>query len=265
MLDFTIGLFSSFLVSFVAYKKSSLNIKGFLAATALGTAIYSFGGIWFFNIMIAFFISSSLLTKFKGIDKNELDKLNEKDGKRDHIQVLVNGGIGLVLVFLYYLYDNPVFLLAYSVSFGVATSDTWASEIGVLSKYEPLSILNLKPIEKGMSGGISVLGTIFAFLGSAFISLIFLIAYIRIYNDIPQGLNYSLICLIMGFIGSIIDSVLGASIQAQYYCEAIESFTEKKLYENKANKLVKGFSIINNDIVNLTSNLISTLIVFLLY
>lgn len=264
MLNFTIGLTSSFLISFAAYKKSALNISGFLAATALGTAIYFFGGLWFLIIMVSFFVSSSLLTKFKSKNKKALDKLNEKGGRRDHIQVIANGGIGLVLAFLYYIYDNPIFLLAYAVSFGVATSDTWASEIGVLSKDRPLSILNLKPIERGMSGGVSALGTLFAFLGSGFISLIFFIAYITMYNDIRQGLIYSLVCLMLGFIGSITDSILGASIQAQYYCEAIKSFTEKKEYKNKPNRLVKGFSIINNDIVNFSSNLISTLMVFLL-
>ncbi|WP_406242729.1 hypothetical protein ACF3M2_01870 [Tissierella carlieri] len=54
MLNFTIGLVYSSLISFAAYKKSSLNISDFLAAIALGTAIYFFGGLWFFNIMIAF-------------------------------------------------------------------------------------------------------------------------------------------------------------------------------------------------------------------
>lgn len=265
MLNFSVGLVSSSLISYIAYKKSSLNINGLLAATTLGTAIYFFGGLWFFNIMIAFFLSSSLLTKFKSTNKDNIDKLYEKDGTRDHIQVFVNGGIGLILSIFYYIYNNPIFLLAYAVSFGVATSDTWASEIGVLSKDKPLSILNFKSMEKGMSGGISILGTIFAFLGSAFIALVFFIAYIAIYNDVIQGFTYFLICLIMGFVGSIIDSILGASIQAQYYCKATESFTEKKAYNNKPNSLVKGFSIINNDIVNLVSNLISTMMIFFLF
>ncbi len=52
MLDFTVGLAYSFLISFAAYKKSALNISGFLAATTLGTAIYFFGGLWFLKARI---------------------------------------------------------------------------------------------------------------------------------------------------------------------------------------------------------------------
>lgn len=264
MLDFIIGLASSFLIAFAAYKKSSLNKGGFLAAIVLGTGIYYFGGLWFSVIMVAFFVSSSLLTKFKNYSKKSLDKLNEKGGNRDYIQVFANGGVGLIFAFLYYFYHNPVFLLAYAVSFAEATADTWASEIGVLSKNKPLCILNFKPLEKGMSGGISTLGTTFAFLGASFISSIYFIAYIIIYKDIKQGFVYSILCLLIGFAGSIIDSILGASVQAQYYCEALKTTTEKSMYNDIPNKLIKGIAFINNDMVNLTSNLISALIVLFL-
>lgn len=264
MLDFLVGLTFSFLIAFVAYKKASLNKSGCLAATVLGTGIYYFGGLWFSIIMISFFISSSILTKFKNNNKESLEKLNEKGGKRDYMQVFANGGVGLIISVLYYFYQSPVFLLAYAVSFAEATADTWASEVGVLSKSKPINILNFKPLEKGMSGGISILGTTFAFLGASFISFIYFIASVITYRDIKQSLIYSILCLVIGFIGSIVDSILGASVQAQYYCEDLKTITEKKEYKGKPNKLIKGIAFINNDMVNLNSNLISTLIVFIL-
>lgn len=264
MLDFLVGLTFSFLIAFVAYKKASLNKSGCLAATVLGTGLYYFGGLWFSIIMISFFVSSSILTKFKNNNKESLDKLNEKGGNRDYMQVFANGGIGLIISVLYYFYQSPVFLLAYAVSFAEATADTWASEVGVLSKSKPINILNLKPLEKGMSGGISILGTTFAFLGASFISFIYFIASVITYRDIKQSLIYSILCLVIGFIGSIVDSILGASVQAQYYCEDLKTITEKKEYKGKPNKLIKGIAFINNDMVNLNSNLISTLIVFIL-
>lgn len=264
MLDFLVGLASSFLIAFLAYKKSSLNKSGFVAAIVLGTGIHFFGGIWFSIIMVTFFISSSILTKLKNYNKEGLEKLNEKSGNRDYMQVLANGGVGLIFAFLYYLNPSPVFLLAYAVSFAEATADTWASEIGVLSKRKPLNILNFKPLKKGMSGGVSTLGTVSAFLGALLIALIHFIASISIYKDIRQSLNFSILCLFIGFVGSIVDSILGASLQAQYYCEDLDTITEKRFYKDKPNKLIKGISFINNDIVNLSSNLISALIVLMI-
>ena len=101
MLDFLVGLIFSFLIAFVAYKKASLSKSGFLAAIVLGTGIYYFGGLWFSIIMVAFFISSSILTKFKHYNKEGFEKINEKSGNRDYMQVLANGGVGLIFAILY--------------------------------------------------------------------------------------------------------------------------------------------------------------------
>ena len=264
MLDFLVGLAFSLFIALVAYKKSSLSKSGCVAATVLGTGLYYFGGLWFSVIMVAFFVSSSILTKFKNYNKKSLDKLNEKGGNRDYMQVFANGGVGLVLAFIYYFYPNPVVLLAYAVSFAEANADTWASEIGVLSKRKTISILNFKPIEKGRSGGISILGTIFSFLGASFIACIYFIASLITYKDIKQSFIYAILCILIGFIGSILDSILGASVQAQYYCEDLKSITEKRVHKGKYNKRIKGLSFINNDIVNLSSNLLSALMVLLI-
>ena len=264
MLNIFVGLISSFLIAYIAYKKSSLNKSGFVAAIVLGTGIYFFGGLWFSVIMIAFFVSSSILTKFKNHKKDNIDKINAKGGNRDYTQVMANGGVGLILAILYYFYPEPIVLLAYSISFAEATADTWASEVGVLSKNKPISIINFKPLDNGMSGGISILGTTFAFLGSSLIAGICFIASISTYKDIKQGFIYAIICALIGFIGSIVDSILGATVQAKYYCEDLNTITEKRIYKGRLNKLIKGIAFINNDVVNLSSNLISVLILFLI-
>lgn len=264
MLDFFIGLTCSFLISFIAYKNSSLSKSGLIAAIILGTGIYFFGGLFFSIIMIAFFVSSSLLSKFKKINKDKLEKINEKGENRDFMQVIANGGVGLIVAIIYYFNQSSIYLLSYGVSFAVSTADTWASEIGVLSKRKPINILTLKPLETGMSGGISLLGTSFALLGSSFIASIHFILNIFIYKDLKEGLIYSSYCFLLGFFGAIIDSLLGASLQAQYYCEELDTITEKRVYKGKTNKLIKGISFINNDIVNLSSNIISSLFTFLI-
>ena len=57
-------------------------------------------------------------------------------------------------------------------SVSAANSDTWATEIGKLSKKKPVSIINFKITEAGYSGGITAIGTLGSFLGSITIGLI---------------------------------------------------------------------------------------------
>ena len=264
LIDLLVGLTYSSTIAYGAYKKHSLSRSGLAAAIILGTSIYVFGGLWASAIMVAFFVSSSVLTKFKKTLKSRTDSLNEKGGNRDSMQVLANGGIGLVLTVLFYIYKNPIFMIAYAASFAEATADTWASEIGVLSTKPPVSILNGKPLERGMSGGVSLLGSLFAMMGSLFITVIFAGGFIIKYGVDKHLFLYTALCFTAGFLGSIVDSLLGASFQAQYYCRELDSLTEKSHYSGVPNKLVKGFKFFNNDIVNLSSNLTSTLLLVLI-
>ena len=63
-----------------------------------------------------------------------------------------------------------------------------------------------------------------------------------------------------GFIGSMIDSILGATVQGVYYSEEMDGETEKKEYNGKPNLLVRGLSFVNNDLVNFLSIGIASII-----
>ncbi|MBM6839600.1 DUF92 domain-containing protein, partial [Clostridium saudiense] len=121
--------------------------------------------------MLVFFISSSIISRIAKIQKISLEKIHEKGDARDFIQVIANGGIALICVILFQVTKDIKFLIASAVSFSVSNSDTWASELGVLSKGNTRSILTGKIIEKGVSGGVSLLGTLSAFLGATVIGL----------------------------------------------------------------------------------------------
>jgi uncharacterized membrane protein len=74
-----------------------------------------------------------------------------------------------------------------------------------------------------------------------------------------------LIIIIFAIISTIIDSVIGAALQAGYKCEVCGIITEKESHCSKKTKLVKGFPIINNDMTNFISILIaSSIYLFLL-
>lgn len=264
MFKLIIGIILSFLISYIAFKKNSLNLSGFIAAIILGTLLYVFGSMYFWSILIGFFISSSILTKFRKKDKETLDEISEKTDSRDYMQVMANGGLGLIYALLYYIWKDPVYLLAYAVSFSAANADTWSSEIGVLSKSSPFSIITFKKTMKGQSGAISLLGTLAAFLGALFISLIFIIEYAFSFGWTNKLIFYFLIALLCGFIGSIVDSILGATIQTKYKCKVCGKITEKRYHHNIETLHVKGFKIINNDVVNFMSPLIATILAILM-
>ena len=134
-----------------------------------------------------------------------------------------------------------------------STSDTWASEIGSLSKEVPFELISRKKITKGLSGGVTKLGLWASFLGSALISQIYLNMMTGVGSTPPNFILWVLLCCLGGFTGSIIDSVLGELFQAKYIDEHLEVVETK---HKQSEKLIHGYAWLDNNMVNLLSNVI---------
>ena len=256
MINIIIGLIYSLIIAIVAYKKEKLSKSGAIAAVVLGTSIFYFGGIISSALMVAFFISSSMLSIFNKKVEKKLESLHEKGSKRDYVQVFANGGVALVCSIIYYYTNDYIYMIAMAISFAASTADTWASEIGVLSKKKTISIITFKEIENGMSGGVSLLGTFSALCGAGFIAVLFIVL-----SYILNGVNKNIVIIlcvisVFGFLGAIIDSILGATLQGSYLNEEEGIITEKKISNGQRNKKIKGFDFINNDVVNIVSNIL---------
>jgi uncharacterized membrane protein len=63
-------------------------------------------------------------------------------------------------------------------------------------------------------------------------------------------LGVSLLVLLGGILGSLVDSALGAGVQAQYRCSETGRVTERPHTRGVPNPLIKGVRWINNDAVN---------------
>ncbi|NLD99391.1 MAG: DUF92 domain-containing protein, partial [Fibrobacter sp.] len=70
-----------------------------------------------------------------------------------------------------------------------------------------------------------------------------------------------ILCTVGGFTGSMIDSILGATVQVKYYCEEQKLITEKRISKSHTNRIISGFPGISNDVVNFTSSFLSALLV----
>lgn len=246
-------------VATVAYLRRSVTATGSVTGALLGFVIYLSGGLFYWSVLMAFFFSSTIMGRRRGEAKDKAESIHSKGGRRDAIQVLANGGIAAVMAALHALTGRPIFLLGFAILLAAANADTWASEIGVHSRRDPLSILTFRPIPRGTSGGISPLGLFASAGGALFIALWFAAGYWLSFGWTGLELPAMVAAITGGgFLGSIVDSLLGAAVQAQYMDNLRRVLTEKRHdARGVANRLVKGSHFMTNDAVNAASGLIA--------
>lgn len=250
-------------VAGVAFLRRYVTAGGAIAGAAIGFVIYLSGGAFFWSVLMAFFFSSSLLSKVAHHDGAD-PGIAAKGSRRDAVQALANGGLAAVMALLHAVTGRPLFMLGFAIALAAANADTWASEIGRRSRNDPRSILTFRRAVRGTSGAVSALGLVASAAGSLFIGLWFAAGYFAL-----NGWNTAELAAIVaaitagGFLGSIVDSVLGATIQAQYRDARRGSVTERAVSaDGVANVLVRGFGPVTNDAVNALSGLIAAGVVF---
>ncbi|HVP35947.1 MAG TPA: DUF92 domain-containing protein [Terriglobales bacterium] len=251
-LQLILGTVLSAIISFLAYRFKLLTSDGAAAAFLLGAIIFGTGWIGFAIPLLFFFLSSSLLSRYKSRIKSNYKDIFEKPGARDKNQVLANGIIAGILAFVNFVFPSPYVYYAYLACLATVNADTWGTEIGILSKSQPISLRGLKRVLPGSSGGISLMGTVSSLFGSFFLVLSGFLPGIA---PVPFKSEIFLIIVIAGFLGSFIDSLLGAFLQAQYLCLICNKTTERKTHCNFDTKLLSGIPWLNNDWVNFLSSI----------
>ncbi len=169
-----IGLLLAVVSSYLAYRAHSLSKDGAFAAIVIGTVIFGLGGWQWAVLLLAFFVSSSVLTHAFKDRKQELNEKYSKGGQRDAAQVLSNGGIAALFVLLNALLPQTTWVwLGFASALAAVNADTWATELGVLNPNPPRLITDLRrSVEKGTSGAVSIYGTGAALLGAALIGFL---------------------------------------------------------------------------------------------
>lgn len=247
------------LIAFIAYKAKSLTLGGAIGAFFMGFIILwatSFSGFFLF---LLFFVSCTVIGRIsKAIREVEnIKEVMEKKGHtRDFMQVLANGLMATIAALLWSVSLENKALVMFGAAVAEAASDTFAGEIGRLSKRQPVSILSFKPVQRGLSGGITVLGLIAAMLSSAAMALCWYLWFfdVTVLEAVLVGTT--------GFAGCLLDSVLGAGVQGIYYDPKTKQFSEDKEKDGKALELSRGIRWVDNDVVNLMSNVFSGVFAF---
>lgn len=262
-----LGLFFSSLIGLLAYRRRSLSRGGAVGAMVTGTTIFGLGG-WAWGLsLIFFFVSSSFLSHFREHEKTSIaaDKFS-KGSQRDLGQVAANGGVATLLALGYGSISSAtlrdVLQVGYMGALATATADTWATEAGILSHRQPRLITTSRPVPAGTSGGVTSFGTAAAAAGAFLMGLVFWLLHHcrKAYTVLP------LIACISGIIGSFFDSLLGATVQAIYYCPICDKETERQVHNcgTKTHSL-RGLSWMSNDVVNFLATLLGGLVAILMY
>ncbi len=263
-----IGLVLNASAAVIVLWRGSLDPGGAVAGIILGTVIFACGGLLFWFVLMVFFISSTALGYVGRSQKEPLKKIHQKGDRRDTFQILANGGVGAVCALLYKLTGNPAWAIGFAVSFASSNSDTWASELGVLSRGQPVSLLTFRPVTRGVSGGVSFLGFGAALAGALCIAVVFGLENLALKSTPGGFLRVLSFVAAGGFVGSLLDSFFGATLQAQYAVHegarglaTMPVLTELKTdSKGRPNRLVRGLAFVNNDLVNFASCALATLL-----
>lgn len=183
-------------------------------------------------------------------------EINKKSGARGVSQVLVNAAAALLALIAKMILGGEEWVAVYAVALTECLADSLASDVGVLSKKDPIDICRLRRIRRGLSGGVSPLGTLAALCGCAFMSA-FTVIFL---GFVPK---YFLAILFLPMLGVTVDSILGSLVQAKFTCKKCGRLTEKPVHCGTPTDHTGGVSFITNNAVNLISNFITAAVAVL--
>lgn len=246
---FMVSALFAAIVCFISFKVKFLDASGALAAFILATILFGVGTWQWAAPILAFFVLSSLLGRYRRTRNAAVDEKFSKSNTRDAKQVFANGGIPALIMIVATVTAQDWLYPVYLVALAAATADTWGTEIGTLVGGKTVSVIGFKEAAVGQSGGISFAGTFGGIVGAA------IIAGTGWYWI--NGIEFLAVVVIFGFVGSFFDSVLGATVQERLKCAVCSLETERTVHCGQKTIYVKGIQGFDNDFVNVLSIIVA--------
>jgi uncharacterized protein (TIGR00297 family) len=192
-------------------------------------------------------VSASILSRFRAVEKeSRTGGRLEKGGARDAVQVLANGGFFALAAIGHSVSPDPIWQALGAGALAASAADTWATEIGTLAQQAPRSILDWSPVAVGTSGGVTAIGFVGGMAGAVSIALVaWMVGWPRL--AIAAA-------LIGGVVGCLLDSAIGASLQARRWCPTCGAATERRRHScGSLTTVTGGLRWLDNDGVNALS------------
>ncbi|XP_014666784.1 PREDICTED: transmembrane protein 19-like [Priapulus caudatus] len=259
-----------------AMQRGSLSKSGVIAGLLVGI-VMMISSFCFFVSMAVFFLVGSRATVFRSARKRRMDDAFKEGGQRDWVQVICNGGVATELAILYiidhgcsetiidFAHDYNASWLSVGVLGALACccGDTLASELGtVIGNSHPRLITTLECVPTGTNGAVSVVGLLASALGGFIVAVGYYAAELLM---LPRDLVAAscpqwpllIVGTIAGLLGSVIDSLLGATCQFSGYCTVRQCMVERP---GDSVHHVSGCPLLDNHSVNLLSSLLTALV-----
>jgi uncharacterized protein (TIGR00297 family) len=250
-----VGLLLSVAIAALAWRRGSLSASGAGAAVVVGTIIWIAGAAWFAALAV-FFATSTLLGRVRAARKAAIKREFEKGDTRDAWQVLANGGVAAACALGMAVRPDARWLYGFAAALACANGDTWATELGILSRAEPWSLVRFRRVPRGTSGAVSPLGLAATFAGASAVALVAACA-----AGAGERVQLGLVAVAAGTLGALTDSLLGATIQESFRCDACARACESPVHScGRRCPRVRGVPGFGNDAVNFAATLAAALL-----
>jgi uncharacterized protein (TIGR00297 family) len=218
-----VGLVLGTVIALAAWRLKTLSCSGAFAAAISGGLIFGLGGFPWAVQLLTFFISSSALSRVFARRKASLSEKFSKGSQRDWGQVLANGGLGAGLAVAHAFLPGQTWpWIAFAGAMAAVNADTWATELGVLNSSLPRLLTTWRPVERGSSGAVSLTGSLAALAGAGLVALLAYLFFPAL-GFVPVWVGV----MLGGAGGAFFDSLLGATVQAIYWCPNCKKETER--------------------------------------
>lgn len=194
----------------LAYALRVLDAQGAAASGILGAVVAFAGGLGWLVLMAVFTGIAYLATRAGKARKRSLGTQEPRDGERGLGNVVGNGAAPALAALAATFMDPLAAKLAFAAAVATIAADTLASEVGALAGRARLVTPPWPPRPAGSNGAVSWLGQASALAGAAAIGVA--AAFLL---DFP--LILALVPAVAGFVGSQVDSFLGATLERDFF------------------------------------------------
>lgn len=247
-----IGAIAAALITALARRLQILDESGQWAALACGTVVAAAGWPWAM-VLLAYFAAASAVTKMGAARKAECTQRSVPQiSVRNAFQVAANGGLFALLAFRAGGVPESAVGIAAAGALAAASADTWATELGTLWGGRPRSILSWRPTGPGMSGGVTLVGTLGGVAGAVLVAAVVALVFGR-----PLTGKFVGAVIAGGFAGCVADSLIGATMQARRWCDHCKEWTERRVHPCSYRTVhAGGLRWVSNDVVNAAATVI---------